>query len=156
MQTLTTERPGADVGRRPRSRWLIVIIAALVLGAGGVGLWLAVAESDIQVAEGLADDWIAALNVGDVDTVAALYTEDGSHTWGDGTVRGREAVGQIANSSSPYNMERTGDLVEVGDARYKFPIEWDTQGQRWEADVEIWVDEGLIEMTALWSASIKG
>ena len=125
----------------------MIIIAALVLAVGGVGLWLAFTESEVEVAQGLADEFIAGWNADDGEAVAALFTEDG-YTFdpGGGTISGREALARdvASRGAGTSDYERIGPVTETDAGTFLFTIEFRWGNATYTGEIEMMVEDGLI------------
>lgn len=147
MDTLTHETPQQAAPRRPRRTWLIVIIAVLVVAGVAVGTWAIIDANqgdDLAIATEFADTWVDAWQTRGGEALAALFTEDG--VWVDefGTYEGRTAIRAHVATYGLFTSSEHGDVTELEEAVFTFPVEAFWYGADWVGEVEIRLDGDLV------------
>jgi hypothetical protein len=147
MQTLTRETHTSDRAG-PSRRWLLPVIAVLVLLviAGGVWAILEATRTDDQaVATELVDTWIRGLNEQDADAIRSVFTDDAVIDLRGAPLTVEQHVSQSMSSGSGTNLTRMGELTPTREeGLFTVGVEFDWGGSRWYGEVEVELEGDLI------------
>lgn len=90
-------------------RGLAAVAAAALVAGTAAAQDDSYAEARAAI-EDLQARYLFALDFGDPEAYASTFTEDGVLDWGDGEIKGREAIADVVGSNGPPEAEGDSDL----------------------------------------------
>lgn len=150
MQTLDEkqrEAAGAQTPRRSRRAW-IVGLAIVVVVAAAIGAWAVIDANQTdgpEIATNFADVEDIAWMTADGDALAALFTEDGVYVTDTGVeYKGRDAISALVNVRGFMTERQHGDITEIGDGVYTYPVELVHTGTPFTLEMRITIEGDLV------------